>query len=112
MDLNLVVLAGTLAAPPEVRSFDSGKHLVRYLVSVHSVDPANRIDVVPVTRWDPEADAEVDALGTGDRIWVAGSIQRRFLSTPDGRRSRLEVVAHQVQATRPESDSPLVGAAS
>ncbi len=111
MDLNLVVLAGTLAAPPETRTFDSGKQLVRYLVSVHSVDPSSRIDVVPVTRWDPEPEPEVDALGTGDRIWVAGAIQRRFLSTPDGRRSRLEVIAHQVQATRPEIGAPLAGTA-
>ncbi|MEA2010868.1 MAG: hypothetical protein U9N78_09190, partial [Actinomycetota bacterium] len=33
----------------------------------------------------------------GDRIWIAGSIQRRFWSDDHSRRSRIEVVAHHVQ---------------
>ena len=104
MDLNLVVLAGTLAAPPERRSFESGARLVRFLVTVRSVEPRKRVDVVPVTWWDPPAAEDLGDLETGHRLWVAGAVQRRFWSGPDGRRSRLEVVAHQVQATEPDSD--------
>ena len=36
MDLNLIVLAGRLAAPPETASFDSGASFVRYLVTIRS----------------------------------------------------------------------------
>ena len=32
----------------------------------------------------------------GRTVWVAGAVQRRFWSGPEGRRSRLEVVAEQV----------------
>ncbi|MGB9357270.1 MAG: single-stranded DNA-binding protein [Acidimicrobiia bacterium] len=95
MDLNLVVLAGRLAATPEVRRFDNGSSLARYLVTTRSERPRRRIDVVPVVLWD--ADANDADLRRGDRVWVAGAVQRRFWSDDRNRRSRLEVVAFHVQ---------------
>ena len=96
MDLNLVVLAGRLAAPPEIRQFESGARLVRYLITVRSEEPTRRVDVIPVTLWEP-SDELLDAdPHPGTRLWVAGSVQRRFWSASEGRRSRLEVVADQV----------------
>jgi len=95
MDLNLVVLAGRLAAAPEVRTFDNGSILVRYLVTTRSERPRRRIDVVPVVLWD--ADEHCGGLERGDRVWVAGAVQRRFWSDDRNRRSRIEVVAFHVQ---------------
>lgn len=104
MDLNLVVLAGRLAAPPEIRQFESGSRLARYLVTVRSEEPNRRVDVVPVSLWDPD-DALIDAdPAPGTRVWVAGAVQRRFWSGDDGRRSRLEVVAEQVCLRDADSD--------
>src|SRR3989304_158102 len=72
MDLNLVVLAGRLAAPPDIRQFGSGSRLARYLVTVRTEEPTRRVDVVPVTLWDPD-DALVDAdPAPGTRVWGAG----------------------------------------
>ncbi len=96
MDLNLVVLSGRLAAPPELRRFDSGARMARYLVTVLSEEPRRRTDVVPVTLWDPADDLLQPEPAPGRRLWVAGTVQRRFWSAPEGRRSRLEVVADQV----------------
>ncbi|MDP8958481.1 MAG: single-stranded DNA-binding protein [Actinomycetota bacterium] len=96
MDLNLVVLAGRLTAPPESRTLDSGSHFIRYLVSVRSELPQRRLDVVPVILRHPPEDVAGAEPGPGQRIWVAGSVQRRFWHAPEGRRSRLEVVAEQV----------------
>ena len=95
MDLNVVVIAGRLAAAPEVRIFDGGATLVRYLVTTRSEAPRRRIDVIPVVLWD--ADEKASALERGDGVWVAGSVQRRFWSDDQNRRSRVEVVAHHVQ---------------
>jgi single-strand DNA-binding protein len=96
MDLNLVVVSGRLAAPPELRQFESGARLARYLVTVRSEEPTRRVDVLPVTMWDP-ADALLDAQPMpGSRVWVVGSLQRRFWSGEEGRRSRLELIADQV----------------
>ena len=96
MDLNLVVLAGRLAAPPEIRRFESGSLLARYLITIRSDDPVRRVDVVPVTLWDPPESLVEAEPQPGTRLWVAGMVQRRFWAAEDGRRSRLEVVASQV----------------
>ena len=96
MDLNLVVLAGRLAAPPEIRQFESGTRLARYLVTVRSEEPVRRVDVVPVTLWDPPDELLDSELVPGTRMWVCGTVQRRFWSAEEGRRSRIEIVADQV----------------
>jgi single-strand DNA-binding protein len=106
MNLNLVVLAGRLAAPPELRSFESGSRLYRYLVTIRSESPHRRVDVVPVTQWDPDANLVENPPEPGTRVWVAGSVQRRFWTQEAGRHSRLEVVASDVQI-RDEEDAGL-----
>jgi single-stranded DNA-binding protein len=96
MDLNLVVLAGRMAAPPERRVFSGGSRLLRLLVTVRLESPRRRVDVVPITVWDPDDDTWEQEPPPGHRVWVAGSIQRRFWSSDEGRRSRLEIVADQI----------------
>ncbi|MFO7549018.1 MAG: single-stranded DNA-binding protein [Acidimicrobiia bacterium] len=106
MDLNVVVLCGALAAPPEERVFDSGSRMVRYLVTVRSERPQRRVDVLPVTLWDPPDDLLSEDPEPGRRVWVAGSLQRRFWDGEGGRRSRLEVIAGQVTLRSP-ADRPV-----
>ena len=96
MDLTLIVLCGRLATDAEVRVFDSGTRLVRYLVTVRADYPRRRVDVVPVTLWDPPDELVEEPGLRGERVWVCGSVQRRYWESPDGRRSRVEVVAEQV----------------
>jgi single-stranded DNA-binding protein len=96
MDLNLIVLCGRLAVDGELRVFDSGAKLIRYLVTTRVDFPRRRIDVVPVTTWDPPEELVDHPGDKGERIWVCGSLQRRYWESPDGRRSRIEVVAEQV----------------
>ena len=43
-----------------------------------------------------------------DRIWVSGSVQRRFWESPDGRRSRIEVVAENVTINDLSDLEPLI----
>jgi single-strand DNA-binding protein len=107
MDLNLIVLCGRLAVEPELKEFDSGSRLVRLLVTVRSDEPRRRVDVVPVTLWDPPQDLLEDMPDKGRRIWVCGSVQRRFWESPEGRRSRLEVVAEQVHLKDVEDLEPV-----
>ena len=97
MDLNLTVLCGRLATEPELQVFDSGTRLMRLLVTVRSEEPRKRVDVIPVTYWDPPDDLADDLLERDTRVWVCGAIQRRFWESPDGRRSRVEVIAEQVR---------------
>lgn len=96
MDLNLIVLCGRLATDPEIRVFDSGTRLVRYLITVRMDHPRKRVDVIPVTLWEPSDELVAEPGEKGDRMWVCGAVQRRYWESPDGRRSRIEVVAEQV----------------
>lgn len=93
---NLVLLCGRLAAPPEVRVFESGTRLVRYLLTVRTEEPRRRVDVLPITLWNPPDELLEAAPDTGAELWVSGSVQRRFWEGADGRRSRLELIAAHV----------------
>lgn len=109
MDLNLTVLAGRLAAEPEVKFFESGTSLARLLVTVRSNEPRRRIDVIPVVMWEPDEEL-IEAIKTGGLrgadIWVTGSVQRRFWATSDqARTSRIEVVASDIKITRTTSEN-------
>lgn len=96
MDLNLLVMSGRLAADPEYRTFESGTRLVRLLLTVRSETPRRRVDVIPITVWEPSEDLARGSLVRGQRLWAAGSLQRRFWQDDGGRRSRLEAVADHV----------------
>lgn len=105
MDLNIAVIAGSLSAPPEIRTFDSGARLARYLITVRSTEPRRRVDVLPVVEWEPGDEDAIGALDRGDRIWTVCSIQRRFWNAQDGRRSKIEIVAHHVEPLPVEIDA-------
>lgn len=96
MDLNVVVLNGQLSAPIELNRYPSGTQSVRMLVTVRTEEPVRRIDVLPVVWWEPPIDLDLDTP-IGTRVWVAAMVRRRFWAAEDGRRSRLELVASQVQ---------------
>ena len=113
MDLNVCVIAGRLAAEPEIKTFGSGATLVKILVTVRSEEPRRRIDVLPVVMWEPtdEQMAVIEDLERGGGVWVAGSTQRRFWSAEAGRTSRVEIVAHEIQKqpVRNKEDVDAVG---
>lgn len=90
MDLNVLMVSGRLATAPDIRRYDSGAVSARLLIATRCEEPVRRIDVIPVRCWDPGED--LLGAGAGRRIWVMGSLQRRFSESDVGRRSRLEVV--------------------
>lgn len=97
VNVNLVVLFGQLVADPEVRRLDASTEAIRYLVMTTLDGPQRRVDVVPVISWQPLPSSCDSRARKGARIWVVGSIQRRFAEGAEGRRSQLEVVAHRVE---------------
>ena len=102
-DTNQVSLVGRLATAPDVRSFASGASLARLLVTTRLKTDRPRTDVVPVTLWDPpEAVKQVER---GELVEVVGSVQRRFWSDGEGRKSRIEVVASSVALLGQNTDS-------
>ena len=109
MDMNLVVLTGTLATAPDLREFESGARLLRLLVTVRQDEPRKRVDVVPVTLWDPPADLLSENLERGRRVMVVGAAQRRFWEAKEGRKNRVEIVAEHVKPRVPDAEAPESG---
>jgi single-strand DNA-binding protein len=90
--MNVVVLIGRLARPPEARELPSGDRLVAYELTVDR--QGERAETVPVVWFGAPAsglDHDVD-----DRVVVVGRVRRRFFRTGGGTQSRTEVVAETV----------------
>ena len=88
--VNLCLVRGVCAAPPEVRTLASGTRLATLAVRVRAEGaPATS---VPVAVWDPPT--RVETLGAGAEVVVLGRVVRRFFRTATGGPgSRVEVEA-------------------
>ena len=106
MDLNMLVLNGRLAAAPDHRILESGSRMARLLVAVRSEEPHSRLDVLPVVWWEPDDEFVAAPPEVGSRIWVTGSVQRRYWESADGRRSKIEVVAIHVAVLNDDCSAP------
>ena len=93
MDLNLIVLCGRLAVPPEIKVFESGTRLIRYLVTVRSEAPRRRVDVIPVSMWDPPRGP--DRERPGEPVVESGYVAR---CSADSGRHLTEAEPHRVVA--------------
>lgn len=100
MDLNLVVLCGRLAAPPELRTFDGPEPHVRLLLAIRTEAPKRRLDLIPVVTG--KSPGELADFPVGERVWVAGMLQRRIRNETDSanRASEVEVVAYEISRHR------------
>jgi single-stranded DNA-binding protein len=96
VDLNLALVVGRLSAEPDIRVLDSGDRVCRLLVVVRSEEPHHRLDVLPVIWWEPDDEVLANPPVRGDRIWMTGSVHRRFWDAADGRHSRIEIIARNV----------------
>lgn len=106
MDLNMLVLNGRLAAAPDHRILESGSRMARLLVAVRSEEPHSRLDVLPVVWWEPDDEFVAAPPDVGSRIWITGSVQRRYWESADGRRSKIEVVAVHVAVLSDDCQTP------
>ena len=94
-DRNEVALRGVLTTAPEHRVFGSGASLARLLVTIRLSAPRSRTDVIPVTVWEP--DAAVIEAERGAPVDEVGQVHRRFWTDAEGRHSRVEVVATEIE---------------
>ena len=94
--VNLSVLCGACAAPPEVRVLESGSRLATFALRCPTAD--DRATSVPVTAWDPPA--WLEAVEPGERLVIVGRLRRRFFQRPGGVGSRVDVEAELVGRAR------------
>lgn len=96
LSANLVVLAGRLARPAEMRELPSGDHLVAYELTVPR--EGGRAESVPVVWF--EAPASAADHDVDEQVVVVGRVRRRFFRAAGSTHSRTEVVADAVVAAR------------
>ena len=95
--MNLVILRGALARPPEVRDLRSGDVVVEYDVAVPGRD-GGAVEHVPVVWFSPPSGAA--ELEADTAVVVVGRVRRRFFRAGGSTQSRTEVVADKVLPAR------------
>lgn len=94
--VNVVVLAGRVAADPVKRSLPSGVEITELRVSVP--EAGRRLLPLPVAVWhDSVPVATVEGLVKNDHVLVHGQLARRFYRSGAGARSLTEVIATGVR---------------
>ena len=90
--LNLVVLGGVLARPPQELVLPSGSRIASFEVTVRRLEgPA---ETVPATWVDPPS--WVTGLEAGASVVVSGRVRRRFFRAGGATQSRTEVVVERM----------------
>jgi single-stranded DNA-binding protein len=90
--VNVVVLAGTVAADPVTRRMPSGDEVTELRVSVP--EAGRRLLPLPVAAWHATVgDRSLIGIGKGDPVLVHGQLIRRFYRSGADARSLTEVVA-------------------
>jgi single-strand DNA-binding protein len=98
--VNVVVLAGTIAAEPVVRQMPSGDEVTELRLSVP--ESGKRLLPLPIAAWHATVGKRaLKGLGKGDDVLVYGQLARRFYRSGAGARSLTEVIATGVKKLEP-----------
>ena len=94
--VNVVVLAGTVAAEPVERQLPSGDEVTEFRLSVP--EEGKRLLPLPVTVWHKAVGKRtLKGIGKGDDVLVYGTLARRFYRSGAGARSLTEVIASGIK---------------
>jgi single-strand DNA-binding protein len=102
--VNVVVLAGTVAADPVTRQMPSGDEVTELRISVP--ETGRRLLPLPVAAWHATVGrATLEPIAKGDAVLVHGQLVRRFYRSGAGARSLTEVVATGIKRLESEPGS-------
>ncbi len=101
--VNVVVLAGTVAAEPVERQLPSGDELTELRLSVP--EAGKRLLPIPVAVWHKAVGKRaLRGIAKGDDVLVYGQLARRFYRNGAGARSLTEVVATGIKKLEAPED--------
>jgi single-strand DNA-binding protein len=108
MDLNVVAITGRLTADPTLHSTANGTDVTTLRVAIswprRQSEQRADADFVDVVVWGEQAKHAAKYLAKGRRVGISGRLQQRTWTTPEGsNRSRLQVVAEQIQFLDPRN---------
>lgn len=109
--VNVVVLAGRVAAEPVRRVLPSGVEVTELRVSVP--EEGRRLLPLPVAVWhDSVPLTSVKGLGKDDQVLIHGQLARRFYRSGSGARSLTEVIASGIRKLPGDQQEVLRASAS
>jgi single-strand DNA-binding protein len=100
-----ITIEGNLVRDPELKFLNSGAANVKLSVGVNQgyknkqgewVDKASFFDV---EAFGPLAENVANCLRKGDRIMVTGALEQQSWETPEGKRYKIVVKAHDIAAS-------------
>ncbi|MCX8007556.1 MAG: single-stranded DNA-binding protein [Coriobacteriia bacterium] len=114
MSINRVIISGNLTRDPELRATPNGMSVLKLGVAVNDrrknpstgewEDVPNFVDV---TMFGARADALARFLKKGTKVAIEGRLRWSQWETPEGdKRSKLEVVADEVEFLSARDDAP------
>ena len=102
--VNVVVLAGTIAADPVDRQLPSGDEITELRLSVP--EAGKRLLPLPIAAWHKTAGIKrsLKEIAKGDEVLVQGQLVRRFYRNGAGARSVMEVIATGIKKLEQPED--------
>lgn len=94
--MNLVAMIGNVASEPELRYTHGGKAVCSFRLAI-SRPKDDDADFFTIVAWERQAEICNEHLTKGRRIGVEGRLHHVTWDTDDGKRSKVEVVAHRIQ---------------
>lgn len=93
--MNLVALIGNAASEPEMRYTSTGRAVCTFRLAVSR--PGNeQADFFTIVSWERQAEICNQYVTKGRRLSVEGRLHHSTWEADDGKRSKVEVVAHRV----------------
>ena len=110
--MNMVALVGNLASEPQLRQTGNGRAVCTFRVAVSRVG-GEQADFFTVVAWERQAEVCQEFLTLGRRVGIEGRLHHSTWEAAEGRRSKVEVVAHRVEllGNRPRSEADTRAAA-
>lgn len=102
--MNMVAIIGNVASEPELRETASGRKVCSFRLAV-SRPGGDEADFFTIVAWERQAEVCAEYLSVGRRVGVEGRLHHSTWETEDGKRSKVEVVAHRVQMLGARKDA-------
>ena len=112
-NLNKVFLIGNLTNNPELRQTQSGASVASFGLAVNQryrgedSEQKEKVCFVDIVAWNKLAEAVASYLTKGKSVFVEGSLKQNKWEQDGQKRSKLEVVARNIQFLSPPDNAKL-----
>lgn len=102
--MNNVCLVGNAGKDPDVKTFDGGKKKVSISMACRRPTKEDKTDWFDIEIWEKQAEIAEQYLKKGHRFGIVGRLQQQTWEENGSKRSRIMVVARELQLLQPKAD--------